>query len=281
MANQGQRSRPAIVATALAVIIAATTLVAPPAAAGPVEDEQQFVVLVNQYRAGRGVAPLAVHGELVATAQSWTQSMAERGQLTHAPDISAGITAPWTKLGENVGVHGVNNVPELFDAFINSPAHVANIVDPSFTHVGVGVVYDAAGKMWTTHRFMALATTVSTTTSPPTTAPPTTAPPTTISMTTSPPTTTAPAPAPTTTPTTTPTGTVDVTAPNSSPADGAGDSREEAPVEALTFQDTLDSDLIAEVLRDLLLTLAPVNGGADRPLPGLDEELGDAGSQDG
>ena len=41
-------------------------------------------------------------------------------------------------------------------AFINSPAHYANLVDPAWTHVGVGVTFAADGRMYTTHNFMAL-----------------------------------------------------------------------------------------------------------------------------
>ena len=41
-------------------------------------------------------------------------------------------------------------------AFVNSPAHYQNIVDPSYNYIGVGVSYDANGRMFTTHDFMAL-----------------------------------------------------------------------------------------------------------------------------
>ena len=42
-------------------------------------------------------------------------------------------------------------------AFINSPAHYRNLVDPAWTHVGVGVTFGGDGRMYTTHNFMALA----------------------------------------------------------------------------------------------------------------------------
>ncbi len=46
---------------------------------------------------------------------------------------------PWTKLGENVGT-GPSNDP-IWNAFVNSAHHYANIVDPDFNRVGVGVAY--------------------------------------------------------------------------------------------------------------------------------------------
>ena len=57
-------------------------------------------------------------------------------------------------MGENVGVG--YDVSGLMQAFINSPAHYANLVDPAWTHVGVGVTFAADGRMYTTHNFMAL-----------------------------------------------------------------------------------------------------------------------------
>lgn len=114
--------------------------------------------------------------------------------ICHASPISAGVTHPWAKLGENVGTGP--DVGSIMDAFVASPGHYANIVDPEFTHIGVGVVWDG-NRMYTTHRFMKLQSSEPTTT---TTAAPaaTTAPPTTTAA----PTTTAP-PATTAAPTTT------------------------------------------------------------------------------
>ena len=67
---------------------------------------------------------------------------------------AAEVSGAWTKLGENVGVG--YDVDGLMQAFVNSPAHYANLVDPDWTHVGVGVTCGADGRMYTTHDFMAL-----------------------------------------------------------------------------------------------------------------------------
>ncbi len=180
------------------LLLIAGLIVAAPADAGTAADEQRFVQLINRTRAGAGLPPLAVHSELRGQARSWAASMAGTGQLAHAPDISVGISAPWTVLGENVGVHGIPDVDQLYAAFVASPSHYANIVDARYGFVGVGVVVTESGELWTTHRFMA---TAEAPTTPPTTAPPTTASPTTASPTTVPPTTARPT---TTSPTTVP-----------------------------------------------------------------------------
>ena len=173
------------------LLLVAGLILAAPADAGTGADEQLFVQLINQTRAGAGLPPLAVHSELRGEARSWASSMANTGQLAHAPDISRGISAPWTVLGENVGVHGIQDVRQLHDAFVASPSHYANIVDARYGYVGVGVVVTEGGELWTTHRFMATAE-APTTTAPPTTVAPTTAPPTTTAPVTAPPTTTPP-----------------------------------------------------------------------------------------
>ncbi|MEM7337986.1 MAG: CAP domain-containing protein [Actinomycetota bacterium] len=141
----------------IVLIIATLGLSSGPADAGsdPGVDEARFVALINDVRWRNGLPPLAVDAELTWRAREWSQVMAAHNSLHHAPDLSAGITADWQVLGENVGVHGAANVDELFHAFVASPAHYANILDPRFAEVGIGVVYDANGTMWTTHRFMA------------------------------------------------------------------------------------------------------------------------------
>ncbi|MEM8745709.1 MAG: CAP domain-containing protein [Actinomycetota bacterium] len=167
------------------------------AAATPV-DEADFVAALNQVRADAGLPPFTVNTELSNLSRSHAQVMADAGEIFHASPISAGYTGPWSKIGENVGVGA--NVSVLVDAFVASPGHYANIIDPAFTEVGVGVVWrDSA--LYTTHRFLqvpgdtnpAPPTTVApTTTAAP--APTTTAAPSPTTTTPSPTTTTAPAP---------------------------------------------------------------------------------------
>lgn len=116
--------------------------------------EAQFVSSINSLRASKGLNQLAVSGDLVAMARRWTDRMVAAGQISHNPNLGTEISAGWTKMGENVGVG--YDVAGLMQAFINSPAHYANLVDPAWTHVGVGVTIAGDGRMYTTHNFMAL-----------------------------------------------------------------------------------------------------------------------------
>lgn len=160
-------------------------------------EEQEFVAKVNQLRASKGLATLEVNAELTNESRKWADVMKGAGKIFHSSNLAGGITSDWQKLGENVGVGGT--VQSLFDAFVASPKHYENLVDPAYRFIGIGVVWDGE-RMFTTHRFMALfppaAPTTApapTPTNPPVTAPPTTEPVAVATTTTAPPPTTAPA----------------------------------------------------------------------------------------
>jgi uncharacterized protein YkwD len=162
--------------------------------------ESQFVGRINSLRASKGLGQLQVSGELVSVARRWTDRMVAAGQISHNPNLGSEVSGSWTKLGENVGVG--YDVDSLMQAFINSPAHYRNLVDPEWSYVAVGVTVEASGRVFTTHNFMAMGQAPPapppSSPSPPANrsnpSPPTTAPPA--------PTTTAPPPPPEPHPTT-------------------------------------------------------------------------------
>lgn len=141
----------AVFASALFGIVALTGV---PAQAAEADDEAAFVAKINQLRTSLSLSTLAIDTELVAASRDWAIQLRADGELSHAADLSVGVSSNWAKLGENVGVADTNQLDELFDAFVASPGHYANLVDPTFTHMGTAVVYDSNGRMWTTHRFM-------------------------------------------------------------------------------------------------------------------------------
>ncbi|MGH1502545.1 MAG: CAP domain-containing protein [Acidimicrobiales bacterium] len=140
----------------VSLVVTAIVVDASSAGADTTTDEQRFVEKINELRTGLGLPPLTVDAELVAGSRDWTERLRSDGGLSHAPDLSVGVTSYWLKLGENVGVAPQDQLDALFDAFVASPDHYANLIDPDFTFVGVGVLYDDDGRMWTTHRFMEL-----------------------------------------------------------------------------------------------------------------------------
>jgi hypothetical protein len=135
------------------------------------QQSAEFVGRINSLRASKGLSQLQVSGQLAGVATNWTNRMVQAGQISHNPNLGSQVEGDWTKLGENVGVG--YDVDGLMQAFINSPAHYRNLVDPDWNYVGVGVVIAADGRMYTTHNFMAMGS------APPPPPPPATPAPTT------------------------------------------------------------------------------------------------------
>lgn len=139
---------------ALVVVIALTPAVTIASqAAGAGDPASAFIAKINALRASKGLGSLTPNAALTSFAAGWTSHMAETGQLAHNPALSS-APGNWTVVGENVGVG--STVDDLFQAFVNSPHHYENLVDPRFNTIGVSVVMDANGRMWTTHDFEAL-----------------------------------------------------------------------------------------------------------------------------
>ena len=92
--------------------------------------------MINGLRANHGLAPLARSAELDAKAMNHAAAMAAKGTLFHS-NVSAGVSPGWTALGENVAyATSVENAQRHLEA---SPPHLANMLNPAFNQVGIGV----------------------------------------------------------------------------------------------------------------------------------------------
>lgn len=111
--------------------------------------ESSFVSQLNAARASNGLPALSVNGSLTSVARSWSKTMADEGKLYHNPSLGSQVSG-WKKVGENVG-RGPS-VNSIHAAFMASPGHKRNILDPDWTEVGVGVVVKD-GTVWVTQVF--------------------------------------------------------------------------------------------------------------------------------
>lgn len=136
-------SRLLVTVAALAASLAVLQM--PPAHADPSAD---LLSMVNQARASQGLAGLLLQPDLAAIAQSHSGTMASEGILRHNPNLAT-ATTNWSSLGENVGYGG--SVRQVFDAFMASPGHRANILG-NYQDIGLGVVA-AGGLVWITQVF--------------------------------------------------------------------------------------------------------------------------------
>ena len=115
--------------------------------------------LTNAERAKAGLPPLALSSELNVAAQSYTQVLASSGCFDHTcgpvPAMAdrlgqAGYTG-WTSIGENIAA-GYRTPEAVVEGWMSSPGHRSNILSPTYTEVGIGVVSGsgALGTYWTT-----------------------------------------------------------------------------------------------------------------------------------
>lgn len=243
----------------IAALLSVTGAVAtqPPSAqaqSAPVRDasmEARFIAAINQQRAEHGASALTPNAGMADSALAWTSSMASGTFLAHAPDIVSGTPAGWSKVGENVG-RG-QTVESLMTAFMNSPSHAKNLLDPAFTHVGIGVYLHPNGRVYTTHRFAALPGAARAAAPAPAAPPapePTAPPQPTLEPTTTPEPTPVPTPEPTATPAPVPTVTPErapveeppVEPAPDAPAQGAPDEADFGPPpERLAFGEDLSA----------------------------------------
>ncbi|MEU3519892.1 CAP domain-containing protein [Streptomyces sp. NPDC006654] len=132
-----------------------TAVTAPPRAAGRRWDLEDVVVtLVNRVRAQHGLSRLRTDGHLRSAARAHSEDKARRGFFAHvSPDGHSpadrmrrhGCTRPG---GENIAV-GQRRATAVMEAWLNSPGHRANLLNPDFATIGVGVHIGSRGHWWT------------------------------------------------------------------------------------------------------------------------------------
>jgi hypothetical protein len=130
---------------------------------------QDWLNRINGLRTSHGLNALILDANLSDLAQQRAQINASNGTLVHTPNLALGVTANWSKLAENIGAGQDHD--GLWNAFLNSPTHLANLLDPSFTYVGIGEVITGPSGDWVTHRFMRVMATSASPTPAPSPAP--------------------------------------------------------------------------------------------------------------
>ena len=115
--------------------------------------EAEVVRLVNIERAKKGLSPLVEDWQLSRVARYKSQDMRDLGYFSHTSPTygspfqmmkSFGIS--YRTAGENIA-RGYKSPADVVIGWMNSSGHRANILSPSFTHIGVG--YEQDGNYWT------------------------------------------------------------------------------------------------------------------------------------
>lgn len=107
----------------------------------------QVFELTNLERAAAGVDRLILSPELTRAAQDYAEVLARGDCFGHACDPQADLRSrversgytDWTRIGENIAA-GQRSPEEVMAAWMASPGHRANILNPAFREIGIGVV---------------------------------------------------------------------------------------------------------------------------------------------
>ncbi len=120
---------------------------------GTVSYEQQVITLVNQIRAENGLAPLQSNWQLCRVARYKSQDMKDNRYFSHTSptygspfDMIRNFGITYRTAGENIA-KGYSTPQAVVDGWMNSSGHRANILNASYTEIGVGYVPE--GHYWT------------------------------------------------------------------------------------------------------------------------------------
>lgn len=115
--------------------------------------EQEVIRLTNIERQKAGLKPLIEDWELSRVARHKSMDMAQLNYFSHTSptygspfDMIKAYGLTYRSAGENIA-KGQRTPQQVVRAWMNSSGHRANILNSSYTHIGVG--YEANGHYWT------------------------------------------------------------------------------------------------------------------------------------
>ncbi len=115
--------------------------------------ESEVIRLVNEIRKENGLKELTTDWQLSRVARYKSQDMKNNNYFSHTSptygspfDMMKSFGISYKSAGENIA-KGQKTPQAVVNAWMNSSGHRANILNSSYTHIGVGYVAD--GNYWT------------------------------------------------------------------------------------------------------------------------------------
>ena len=122
--------------------------------------QQQVLELVNKERSKNGLSPLTLDYSLSNVATKKSQDMINKNYFDHTSptygspfDMMKQFGISYRSAGENIA-KGQRTPQEVMNAWMNSAGHRANILNSSFTKLGVGIAKDSNGTLYWTQMFI-------------------------------------------------------------------------------------------------------------------------------
>lgn len=115
--------------------------------------EQEVIRLTNVERQKAGLKPLSENWELSRVARHKSMDMSQKNYFSHTSptygspfDMIKAYGISYRSAGENIA-KGQRTPQQVVNAWMNSSGHRANILNSSYTHIGVG--FEKNGNYWT------------------------------------------------------------------------------------------------------------------------------------
>ncbi|OCN00842.1 hypothetical protein A7X67_08105 [Clostridium sp. W14A] len=122
--------------------------------------QNQVLQLVNKERTSRGLNALSMDSALNKTATLKSQDMAKLGYFDHTSptygspfDMMKQFGISYRTAGENIAM-GQTSPTQVMNGWMNSEGHRANILNSSFTKIGIGVAQNSNGQYYWTQQFI-------------------------------------------------------------------------------------------------------------------------------
>ena len=117
----------------------------------PYTSQEQYVFNhTNELRRSQHVNALGGMDALTSRARYLAQQLAFKRTLVHSDLRAMGVR--WTAAAENIGRAG--SIEQLFSSLAASPAHRANMVDPTYTNTGIGTARGRDGAVYVVQLFV-------------------------------------------------------------------------------------------------------------------------------
>lgn len=123
-------------------------------------EQLEILELVNKERAKNGLKSLTLNKELSNVATIKSQDMINKGYFSHTSptygspfDMMKSFGIKYKAAGENIA-KGQNTPTEVMSSWMNSSGHRANILNSTFTELGIGIAKDSKGTIYWTQMFI-------------------------------------------------------------------------------------------------------------------------------
>ncbi|MBM7648704.1 putative YkwD family protein [Bacillus ectoiniformans] len=131
-----------------------------PSAKAHSELEQEILLLVNKERAKKGAQPLKFADDVDKVAQLKSEDMVKKKYFDHfSPTYGSPFEmmekygVSYTMAGENIAA-GYTTASAVMEGWMNSPGHRANIMNPEYKEIGIGIAKGGSYGTYYTQMFV-------------------------------------------------------------------------------------------------------------------------------